>query len=208
MNLDKLLSNLLNSPLASGAAGGLLSGGLVSALGSKDARKALGSAARLGGVAAIGALAYAALQRYQSQQAAPQQAAPAPAAPLAAPTLEREAAMLVQAMISAARADGTLDAAEREQISARLREFGVAPGDLDVVMGQWDAPSDPHRIASLARSEAESAEVYAASLLAIEADHWAEQAYLRELRTALKLPEALAGMLEAEVGRSAVTPAA
>jgi len=203
MNLDKLLSSLLNSPLAGGAAGGLLSGGLVSALGNKSARKALGGAAKLGGVAAIGALAYAAVQRYQSQQAA-SPATPAAAPALAAPRLEREAAMLVQAMISAARADGALDESERGQISARLRESGIAAADLDAVMREWDAPSDPHRIASLAQTEAEGAEIYAASLLAIEIDHWAEQAYLRELKTALALPEELAGILEAEVKRGGV----
>jgi uncharacterized membrane protein YebE (DUF533 family) len=207
MNFDKLLSRVLDSPLAGGAAGGLLSGGLVTALGNKQARKALGSAAKLGGVAAIGALAYAALQRYQAQQAA------ATAAPVTAPSpspsgLQREAAMLVQAMISAARADGTLDETERGRIGARLREFGLAPADFDAVMREWDAPSDPHRIASLAQSEAEAAEVYAASLLAIETDHWAEQAYLRELKTALGLPAELTGMLEEDVRREAVDPAA
>ncbi len=207
MNFDKLLSRLLDSPLAGGAAGGLLSGGLVTALGSKNGRKALGSAAKLGGVAAIGALAYAALQRYQAQQAAPAPT-PTPAPPQSASVLQREAAMLVQAMISAARADGALDEGERARIGARLREFGFASADFDAVMRQWDAPSDPHRIASLARSEAEAAEVYAASLLAIEIDHWAEQAYLRELKTALGLPEQLTGMLEADVRREAVDPAA
>jgi len=207
MNLDKLLSKLLDSPLAGGAAGGLLSGGLVTALGSKGGRKVLGSAAKLGGVAAVGALAYAALQRYQAQQSAPTTTPAAPPA-LSAPALAREAAMVVQAMISAARADGALDVAERERIAARLPELGIAPGDLDAVMREWDAPSDPHRIASLARSEAEAAEVYAASLLAIELDHWAEQAYLRELKTALRLPDELSGMLEAEVRREAAAPAA
>lgn len=201
MNFDSLLKKLLDSPLAGGAAGGLLSGGLIGALGNKQARKALGGAAKLGGAAAIGALAYAALQRYQAQQqAAPTAALPATRAPAALPAqLEREASIVVQAMLSAAHADGALDARERERIADRLRETGLEAAELDYVLVQFAAAADPHRIAGLAQSETEAAEIYAASLLAIDVDHWAEQAYLRELKTALKLPDALAGMLETEV---------
>lgn len=205
MNFDGILKKLLDSPMAGGAAGGLISGGLITALGNKKARKALGGAVQLGGVAAIGALAYAALQRYQAQQ----QAAATPAATMAtAPRalsaqLEREASIVVQAMISAAHADGAFDASERERVAARLTESGFAAEEFDYVMQQFDTASDPHRIAALAQSETEAAEIYAATLLAIDVDHWAEQAYLRELKTALKLPDALAGMLETEVKSTA-----
>lgn len=200
MKFDSLLKKLLDSPLAGGAAGGLLSGGLIGALGNKQARKALGGAAKLGGAAAIGALAYAALQRYQAQQQAAETAATTGGAPSAPPAqLEREASLVVQAMISAAHADGALDARERERIGERLRDAGLEGAELDYVLAQFAAAADPHRIAALAQSQTEAAEIYAASLLAIDVDHWAEQAYLRELKTALKLPDALAGMLETEV---------
>lgn len=199
MKFDSLLKKLLDSPLAGGAAGGLLSGGLIGALGNKQARKTLGGAAKLGGAAAIGALAYAALQRYQAQQQAAASAPAIRAASAVPAQLEREASLVVQAMISAAHADGALDARERERIGERLRDAGLEAAELDYVLAQFAAAADPHRIAALAQSQAEAAEIYAASLLAIDVDHWAEQAYLRELKTALKLPDALAGMLETEV---------
>lgn len=200
MNFEQILKKVLDSPLAGGAAGGLLSGGLIGALGSKQARRTLGGAAKLGGVAAIGALAYAALQRYQAQQADPAAAGTGASPPAALPArLEREASIVVQAMISAAQADGALDGGERARIGARLQEAGLAAAELDALLAQFATAADPHRIAALAQSEAEAAEIYAASLLAIDVDHWAEQAYLRELKTALKLPDALAGLLEAEV---------
>jgi uncharacterized membrane protein YebE (DUF533 family) len=200
MNFDSILKKIMESPLASGAAGGLLSGGLIGALGNKHARKALGGAAKLGGAAAVGALALAALQRYQAQQAGAQPIAgsPAPVA-LTPPALEREAAIVVQAMLSAAHADGAMDATERARIGERLRAAGLDDAEFDYVMTGLNAAADPHRIAALAQSEAEAAEIYAASLLVLDVDHWAEQAYLRELKSALKLPEALAVMLEAEV---------
>lgn len=197
MNFDDILKKLLASPMAGGVAGGLLSGGLLGALGNKHARKALGGAAKFGGAAAIGAVALAALQRYQAQQQAGAQAAPA--APRGLPQLERDASIVVQAMISAARADGMLDDIERARIGERLRDAGLGATEFDYVMAEFNAPADPHRIAALAQSEAEAAEIYAASLLALDVDHWAEQAYLQELKRALKLPDALAGMLEAEV---------
>ncbi len=196
MNFDSVLKKLLASPLAGGAAGGLLSGGLIGALGNKRARKALGGAVKLGGAAAVGALAYAALQRYREQQAGTPAAAPVPLAP---PLLEREAAMIVQAMLSAARADGAVDADEHARIELRLQETGLDATERDYVLKQFEAPADPHRIAALAQTETEAAEIYAASLLAIDVDHWAEQAYLRELQAALKLPDALTGILETEV---------
>ena len=198
-----MLKKLLDSPLAAGAAGGLLSSGVLGALGNKGARKALGGAAKLGGAAAVGALALAALQRNHAQQqvsAPTQSGTPAQAsATRALPALEREASLVVQAMISAARADGTLDAAERERIGERLRAAGLDSTEFDYVMAQFDAPAGPHRVAALAQSETEAAEIYAASLLALDVDHWAEQAYLAELKRALRLPDAMAGMLEAEV---------
>ena len=206
MNFEQVLKKILSSPLASGAAGGLLSGGLIGALGNKQARKALGGAAKLGGAAAVGALALAALQRYQAQQAgAP--LPPASAGPLAvsAPALEREASLVVQAMLSAAHADGSMDASERARIAERLRAAGFDDAEFDYVMSTLNGAADPHRIAALAQNETEAAEIYAASLLAVDVDHWAEQAYLRELKSGLKLPEALAAMLEAEVKTS--TPA-
>lgn len=107
------------------------------------------------------------------------------------------AAHVVAAMISAARADGVLDAAEQQLIHAQLQEAELDATQKAHLLDLMHQPADPHRIAGLAGSPEEGAELYLASALAIEPDHWAEQAYLRELRNALGLDESLARELEA-----------
>jgi len=122
----------------SGAGGGVLAGGLAALLmGSKTGRKIGGEALKLGGMAAVGALAYKAYNDWQAgKQAAPVTQAPqAPQAPvpmLPAPsgtpfnpsteagqqTLARH---LLRAMIAAAKADGHVDAQEQARIFAEHR---------------------------------------------------------------------------------------
>ena len=66
MALDKLLSGMNKSGMTSGLAGGMASGALVSALLNKKGRKHLGTVAKVGGVAALGGLAWKAYQSYQA----------------------------------------------------------------------------------------------------------------------------------------------
>lgn len=106
-------------------------------------------------------------------------------------------AHLLAAMISAARADGVLDAEEQQHIHSELQQAELTTEEKARLLDLMNRPADPHAIAGLARSKEEGAELYLASVLAIEPDHWAEQAYLRELRRALDLDERLAGELEA-----------
>ena len=54
-----------------------------------------------------------------------------------------------------------------------------------------NAPADPLMIANLARDEAQGAELYLVSVLAIDPDTPEEQRYLERLGDALRLPESL-----------------
>jgi uncharacterized membrane protein YebE (DUF533 family) len=189
------------NPLASGA----LAGGLAAILlGSKAGRNLTGSAVKYGGMALIGGLAYRAYQDWQARQAGqqPQQASQSSQAEILPPPkdtpfapkaseAEGRARLLVTAMISAAKADGYIDQAEQKHIFDKLDPTGLDTESKAYVMDQLRAPLDLDGIVRDAKQPEVAAEVYAASLLAIDPDHPAEKAYLQMLAARLGLPDQL-----------------
>ena len=181
----------MQGPLAGGALGLLL--------GNKKVRKYGGKAAAVGGAAALGGLAYKLYQDWQAQQAAPAQPTH-PISGLEGNALDARAALLVRAMVAAARADGHIDGAERQKIQEYLTEQGQSD------VARWiDAelarPLDPHALAREVTDMELATEVYLASLLAIEVDHFMERGYLDELARALKLDDNLKGSIERQVAQ-------
>ncbi len=165
-------------------AGALLGGGV-------------GGAARGGALAMLGTLALSALKQAQARSAAQPAAAPeqltADPVEVAAITGPDAEKLLVRAMISAAKADGQIDRAEMQNIIGRIDDGGVTDAERAFVMGELAAPLDVAALAADARTPAQAAEVYAASLIAIDVDSDAERAYLRTLAEALRLdPETVA----------------
>lgn len=71
----------------------------------------------MGGAAALGGLAYKLYQDWQAQQSSPAQPTQ-PLDTLQGNALDARAALLVRAMVAAARADGHIDSAEREKSSS------------------------------------------------------------------------------------------
>ena len=67
MDLNKIMSGLSSSGVLGGLAGGAVSGALMS---NKKIRKHTGTALKVGGIAALGGLAWKAYQGYQNQQPA------------------------------------------------------------------------------------------------------------------------------------------
>jgi len=197
-----------DNPLAAGALVAVL-------LGTGTGRQVTGTALKLGGLAAIGGLAYKAYQNYkngdQPQQAnAPGQPEllPPPSDtgfhPSQAPQGETEfALMLIRAMISAAKADGQVDQAEMQKIAGKIGDDGVTAEEKAFVMSELAAPVDIDALAAEARGPAQAAEVYAASLIAIDIDSEAERAYLRRLADALRLDPATVAQLHQMTGAPA-----
>lgn len=194
-----LLSKLRSgNPAAVGGigalAGAVLGGSKVGAL-----RGAVGG----GALALLGSLAFDALRKAGAAAAASQ---PGPSVPRTAggpvpePAAEGHAHVLLQAMINAAKADGNLDGAEMERIMTRLDELGEDKEARDFVLGELRRPFDLEALAAQVRTVELAAEVYAASLLAIEVDTPAEQDYLRDLARRLKLPPAAVGQMHAQLG--------
>ena len=199
-----------------GAGGGALAGGLAAILlGTKTGRKLGGEALKLGGVAAVGALAYKAYRDWQAgKQAAPATAAPQPqsapvpmlpapsgtpfnpATPAEQQTLARH---LLRAMIAAAKADGHVDAQEQARIFAEMDKLPLSSEDKAFVMDELRAKLDIDAVAGAAATPEEAAEIYTVSLLAIDVDNAAERGYLGMLAARLKLDDALVAHLQQSV---------
>ena len=214
ININKLLGQLLGSGAAGGFAGGLAGGLASSLLTSKKGRKLGKSAVKMGGIAAVGALAYTAYQRYNSSKnsvvGATEQANPAPlqAAPENSSFLpaqndiagqEELGLTLVRAMIAAARSDGRLDAKESQAIFQRIESLPLDPDARSLLIEEMGRPVDMDAIVNSAKSPEIAAEIYIASLMAIDVDTTAEQAYLSMLAARLKLPQDLVAELHRQV---------
>ena len=209
-DVNKIITALQTDPNAQRTAlaggGGVAAGFAASMLMGKSGRKMVGKAAKYGAVAAIGGLAYHAWQK--SQQNKQGQAAASPAAPVEAqeadftpapensaflPAPSDEAAVdqlgkaLVRAMIAAAKADGKVDAEEKEAIFARLNAMDLSAEDKAFVFDELSAPFDINAVVEAADTPEHAAEIYAASLVAIEVDTPAERAYLQMLAARLEL---------------------
>ncbi len=193
----------------SGMAKGAIGGGLLAVLlGGSGTRKLAGSALKVGGAALIGGLAYKAWQDWQAGKAASATpeggpvALPAPDgtpfAPLGAAAQDDRAARLLQVMVAAAKADGHVTTTERRRIGAQLAEMGLQADAQGLIEAELDAPLDVGRIAALARTPEEAAEIYAASLLVVDPEAPAEKGYLAMLAARMNLDPGLVAHLEAK----------
>lgn len=207
-----------------GAGGGAVAGSLAALLlGSKAGREIGGEALKLGGMAAVGALAYKAYRDWQSgKQPAPPQEAPRQAPPmLPAPSgtpfnpssesgQQSLARSLLRAMIAATKADGHVDAQEQARIFAEMDKMALSSEDKAFVMDELRANLDVDAVARGATTPEQAAEIYAASLLAVTVDSAAERGYLAMLAARLKLDDALVAHLHGTVAAAtgATVPAA
>lgn len=220
MDLNKVISGLSSSGVLGGLAGGAVSGALLS---NKKVRKHAGTALKVGGIAALGGLAWKAYQGYRDQQGNPGQAEAAPADLVAqrddlrwralpesgfaveaadvAP--ESRAMLLVQAMIAAACADGHLDARERERILTRVDELGMAPDEKALVFDALRSPLSLSELGQRVDCPELAAEVYLASLLVVDEERTAARLYLDALAHRLRLPEGLVAQIHQQVDAAA-----
>ena len=186
-----------------GLAVGALAGGLLGLLvGTETGRKVGGTAVKVGTLAALGGLAWKAWQSYQTAAPTEPAAAPTPTAleppkPADEAAEQKLAAATIVAMIQAAKADGHVDEAERATILSRVGPVeAAAKAFLETELA---APLDLARVASLATTKEEAIHLYAASLLAIDPDQAAEQAYLTALADKLDLDPALVDEITRQV---------
>jgi uncharacterized membrane protein YebE (DUF533 family) len=192
--------------------GGAIAGGLATLLlGSKGGRKLAGNAVAYGGMAVLGALAYRAYQNYQAGKPPTETASLASTVPALPPppgtpfnpvgdaAQQSLAKNLLRAMIAAAKADGHIDAKEQANIFAQMDQLTLTSDEKAFVVDELRAPLDIDALARGVTSPEEAAEVYAASLLAIDVDNAAERGYLGMLAARLNLDEKLVAHLHATI---------
>jgi uncharacterized membrane protein YebE (DUF533 family) len=111
-------------------------------------------------------------------------------------------------MIAAAKADGHIDAQEQARVFAEIDRLGLDADDKAFVVDELRAKLDIDAVAADATTPERAAEIYAASLLAIDPDTAAERGYLAMLAARLKLDDALVAHLHHNVAAAAPPPAA
>lgn len=173
--LGDLLSGLSGQQGGSGGLGGLLS--------------SLGGGAAVGGAAAaatspdFGAMFNSALQGNEPEQVSDQD--------------EKNAALLLRAMISAAKADGQMDADEQRKITEHLGE--ITQEEADFVRSEMQAPLDLTGLIADVPPGLEQ-QVYLMSLMAISLDTKEEAVYLDTLRQGLNLTQEASNEIHDKLG--------
>lgn len=108
--------------------------------------------------------------------------------------------LLIQAMIAAAKADGEVDSDESRRILGKLEEAGASADEQAWVMAELSKPLAIAALVERFRDPKLAAEIYAASLLAIEIDTAAERAYLANLREQLEISEQMVSHVHQSLG--------
>lgn len=198
--LGDLLSGSGLGGMLSGFGGGVVTGGALGLLlGNKKARKVGGKVAMYGGLAALGVIAYKAYSNWQAQKGQTAQPEPQTIDRLPTPQIEEHSVAILKALVAASKADGHVDAKERQLLDQELGKFSN-----DMELRRWfeselNKPLDPAEVARAAKTPEMAAEMYIASVLMVDDENFMERSYLEELARQLKIDPALKGELEAQI---------
>lgn len=206
-DLNKMLSGLSKSGFMSGMAGGALGGSVTSMLMGKKSRKMGGTALKAGALAAVGGLAWKAYQQYSAgntsqpvqQHTAPQQNPKFNYVPQTIPQQRFEAIvddsqpnngqlLIMRAMITAAYADGHIDAQEQARIFNQVETMDLSVEEKASLFDELRNPVSVESLVAKVPDAETGMEVYAASVLAIDESQPASQIYLDKLSTMLCIP--------------------
>ncbi|WP_029040818.1 tellurite resistance TerB family protein [Cucumibacter marinus] len=208
-----------------GLIGGLAAGGLVGLIaGNKKLRKSAGKVATgavaVGGAAALGAIAYGAYRRWQGQKGTtldPQGSGSGHAGLIPPESFDPSSKQarngkpfqiaLIEAMISAAHADGHVDQNEQAKIFGAVGELPLDAADKAAIFEALQNPPDALTIASYANGIEQASELYIVSRTAIDPNHPLEKAHLDKLSRALALPNQLVAEIELEMADAGVVAA-
>ncbi len=205
--LGGILGNVLND--AGNAVGGkqnLALGGLGALAGALlgGGGKSVGGALGGGVMALLGAMAYQALKGGGSQEPDVPLGLMEPRSEAERLELEQNSELVLKAMINAAKADGQIDKGEIQRIAGKLKETGMDPDAQEYVMAEMQKKMDtPALIAAADGRPTLAAQIYGASLLAIEVDTPAEKKYLDELAAGMGLDPEVAQRIKGMVGLQA-----
>ncbi|MCS0447309.1 tellurite resistance TerB family protein [Vibrio diabolicus] len=180
--------------LGAGAVGGGLIGMLMGSKKSKKMTKKIGSGAlKVGGAAALGALAYKVYNDWQAKQSGQG------VHETFDPDDSKHSVLILKAMIGAAKADGHVDEEEMARIEQALVDMGADEHVRQLVQQELNKPLDPAEIANQATSPQQASEIYLASLIVADEQNFMEKAYLQELAKQLQLSPEVTQQLEVQV---------
>lgn len=213
MNLNRIFDGLMSSGLAGGLAGGAASTLAIHGLTSKKGRKMAGTAAKLGGAAVVGGLAWKAYDQYRRNRstATPGSAegardrrwqgmsegqfmAKAPAA------AARRDLLVLRAMITAAHADGHVDAEERMRVYERIEGLELSHAEKGLLLEEISSPYGLDQLVQQVPNRAMAAEVYMAALLMLPDASPAHRLFLQDLAEQLTLPAEFVRSMNEEAG--------
>ena len=184
---DAVLSGLKSGAAAAGV--------LALLLGTQAGRRVTGAAVKVGGLAALGGVAYQMYRQWNAGAASTATATAPTAEPAQLPAPQAPKAsveLLLKAMIAAAKADGHIDAAELEKIRTQLASLELGDKASDMILEEVGRPVDAKGVAALTNGDmAIALEVYLVSASMLDASDAVEQAYLDDLRVALQLPDSV-----------------
>ena len=197
------LSSAAQNPGQAGGIGAIL-GGLLGG-GGDSIKGALGG----GALAMLASIAFKAMQG--AGQGGAGAAAPgfnlpgltAPETPEQHQAMETTAQIVLKGMINAAKADGQIDANEMQRIVGKLQEAGMDEQTKAWVMTEMSQPLNLDAFAAEIPSQEVAAQVYAASLLAIEVDTDGERRYLAQLAQKTGLHPMVAQHIQQSMGMAA-----
>ncbi len=201
--------------------GALAAGAVALMFGNKRTSKFAKKAMKVGGTAAIGGLAFKAFSQWQAAQQqtgagsshTAQRTMPGsvsgktlnldqfePGTPIAdlgelQATVRSES--IIQAMISAARADGHIDEEEMQLIRQQIDSMGLEKDVTQFLLAELNKPVDVQAIAALADTPETSAELYVTSAMVVDIDDPSERVYLDNLAAAMNLDAQMVTHLEA-----------
>jgi uncharacterized membrane protein YebE (DUF533 family) len=183
------------------AAGGL--GALV--LGTRTGRSLAASAAKLGGLAVIGGLAYKAYTNYQQGATATPDSlahqrlvAPPAGSGFEAATVSQDlATTMLKAMVAAAAADGRIDPAEHEKLVAGFGGESMPQAARDFLAREIAAPASIEAIAAEVTSEEAAVQVFTAARITVDPDNVDEHTFLQDLAAALGHDDGLVAHIDA-----------
>ena len=108
------------------------------------------------------------------------------------------AKLILLAMINAAKADGAIDDKELQRILGQLQDDGADQEVRDFLLQEMQKPIQTGAIVAAVAGRPElAAQIYAASLLAIEVDTPQERQYLDQLAESMQLDEVVTRDIEA-----------
>jgi len=110
------------------------------------------------------------------------------------------ATLTIRAMINAAKADGRIDEREAQRLVGKMQEDGVTDEERNFVLSEMRKPMETDAIVRAVPNQQIAAQIYTASLMAIEVDTDAERRYMQDLAGKLGMNRQVVAYLHQAVG--------